>query len=130
MIEIQLLNALLAATGITIFSESMILAAGINILRIGDWSWINRKNELYLAADILGGIAMVLLALLNSQNAMYYPILIILIFQLFSHLARSIEHFKRGEKRFLNTVTLVIFNRIKIISLFAILVIYLLIFIE
>ena len=69
--SIQLLNAIIASMGIIILSEALILIAGMNILKIGDWAWINLKNNIILLFDVLGGILMILLALLNDDNTLF-----------------------------------------------------------
>ena len=120
--DIQLLNAIIASMGIIILSEALILIAGMNILKIGDWAWINLKNNIILLFDVLGGILMILLALLNDDNALFVFLTILLIFQFGTHIYRTFEYFNLNERRFCNNIALAVFNFVKTIGLIVILI--------
>ena len=120
--SIQLLNAIIASMGIIILSEALILIAGMNILKIGDWAWINTKNNFILFFDVSGGILMILLALLNADNTLYFYMVALLIFHFGTHVYRTFEYFNLSERRFCNNKPLAVFNFVKIIGLSVILV--------
>lgn len=115
--NIQLINSITALLGIIILSEALILFAGMNILKIGEWSWINPKNNLFLALDFFGGGLVVIFSLLNTENSHLIYLFSVLLFHLATHLYRAWEAHRLAQRRFCNVKTLILFNRIKIVGL-------------
>ena len=123
---LELINAIVASTGIVIMSEALILIAGMNILKIGDWAWINWKNNLFLFSDVVGGISLIFFALINKNDTNAFILILLLIAHFITHIYRTFEYFKRNEKRFCNNMALAVFNFVKTIGIT--LVLFLLLF--
>jgi hypothetical protein len=56
----DLCRAGLSAMAVLLLSEALLLFAARNILRIGDWNWLNRKNMLLQSSDAISGLLLLL----------------------------------------------------------------------
>ena len=108
--------------GVIVAGEAAALAVGMHLIKKSESPWISLKNDLLLALDVVVGLSLILIACDNGNLIEPQWFSIFVTIGLLTHLYRIWEYLAGRETPFCANRSLFIFNNIKFISLFVILV--------
>lgn len=103
-------RVLLGLAGLATTGEAAALTIGLR-LRQPDHAWVGVKNDLFLALDLLGGIALVLAVLIDAPRPW---VLVLGGLLVLTHGWRAIEPLAPVEPAFAANTALVIVNLLKL----------------
>jgi hypothetical protein len=115
-------NMITLVTGLFIAGEALALLVGMHFSSQSDKSWVSVKNNLFLALDILAGLGLVFLALVQRGAAWPYALYALAGLALLTHGYREWEYLAGTDNAFCATTPLFVVNNLKLVGLVAVLI--------
>jgi hypothetical protein len=109
-------------TGLVVAGEALALLVGMHFLSEGYNPWISLKNDLFLALDIVTGLALVFLALVDRGATWHYALYSLVGLTLLTHGYREWEYLASAGNPFCANAPLFVVNTLKLVGLAAVLV--------
>ena len=106
-------------TGGVLVGEALALLVGMRLLSKGEIPWISVKNDLFLALDIVAGLGLVYLALVQRGAAWPYALSLLAGLALLTHGYREAAYLARAGNAFCANAPLFLVNNLKFVGLIA-----------
>jgi hypothetical protein len=110
-------------TGLVIAGEALALLVGMRVLSGAGNPWVSPKNDAFLGLDILAGLGLILVALLDSHLFASGAFYLLALTSLLAHGTRDWECLARVENAFCANVPLFAVNNLKLLGLLVALVV-------
>jgi hypothetical protein len=107
-------------TGMAVASEALALLVGMRFLSEGNNPWISFKNDLFLALDIVTGLGLVFLTLVDRGAALHYALYVLVGLALLTHGYREWEVLADAGNPFCANGPLFVVNNLKLGGLLAV----------
>ncbi len=113
------LKMTLLLTGTVMAGEALALLVGMHVLSEGDNAWLSAKNDLFLALDLVAGMGLLYLALVQRGAAWPYAFYSVVGLALLTHGYREWEYLAGAANPFCANVPLFVVNNLKLLCLAA-----------
>jgi hypothetical protein len=110
-------------TGVVVAGEGLALVVGMHILSPPSNPWISLKNDLFLALDVIVGIALVIVAVTNRRMVESTMLLVLASASTIAHGYREWEYLVRAGDAFCANAPLFAVNSLKLVALLVIAII-------
>jgi hypothetical protein len=113
---IYCVKSLAIITGLLVAGEATALFIGTQILSKEKSPWVNQKNNIILALDVVSGLALIFLAWLDQKFPLSIQSSVFLLIALLSHVYRDWEYLQDAVDKFCANLPLFLFNNLKLLG--------------